>query len=211
MRALSAFLLLLALCASAAAERTSAEGAYSLDELSRTIVPTGKMHCPKVEMTRYKGDTLRFHKPVYIYKDFQAPLQELESIAVEVATEVYGRAPRKIVHIGTYNCRRIRKIPDLLSEHGLGNAIDIEGFDFGPAASGDERARAPSRRLRRSFQVRVAKHWDNDKSAQHAVFLRRFTEVLLERDVFRVYLGPAYPGHQDHFHFDIAPYRLVSL
>lgn len=187
------------------------ERTYALDTLERTIAPTGKMRCPSLEMTRYKGATLRFHKPVYIYKHFRAPLEELESIVMEVAIEIFGRPPRRIVHLGTYNCRRIRRIPDLLSEHALGNAIDIEGFDFGPATTRQERASAPTRRLRRAFKVRVDQHWDKRGFELHAEFLRRFTEVLLERDVFRVYLGPAFPGHADHFHFDVAPYRLVAL
>ncbi len=171
------------------------------------------MHCPKLEMVRHKGTHLRYHKPVFIYAGFQERLEQFESIAADVALEVYGRKPRRIVHIGTYNCRRIRKIPDLLSEHALGNAIDIEGFDFGPARGQDQRAAAPYRALRRGFSIRVDKHWDRDKGvgAVHAKFLHELTERLLGDDVFRVLLGPAYPGHQDHFHFDLAPYRLVSL
>ncbi len=192
---------------------------YPLDSLSRTISPRGKMPCPKLDMVRHKGTHLRYHKPVFIYAGFQAPLERFEAIASEVATEVYGRKPRRIVHLGTYNCRRIRRIPDLLSEHALGNAIDIEGFDFGPARGKDERSASPHKRLRRSFSVRVDKHWDREQgepdlhgvSALHAEFLRSLTERLLEDDVFRVLLGPAYPGHQDHFHFDLAPYRLVAI
>jgi hypothetical protein len=59
----------------------------------------------------------------------------------------------------------------------------------------------------------VDKHWDKEKgvSAIHARFLRELTDRLIEDDTFRVLLGPAFPGHQDHFHFDLAPYRLVQL
>ncbi len=186
---------------------------YPLDTLSRTISPRGKMACPKLEMTRHKGTSVRYHKPVYIYAGFQGPLERFEAITAEVAMEVYGRKPKRIVHVGTYNCRRIRRIPDLLSEHALGNAIDIEGFDFGPAKGASEREASPHKRLRRGFSVRVDKHWEREHgvSALHSEFLRTLTERLLKEDVFRVLLGPAYPGHQDHFHFDLAPYRLVVI
>jgi hypothetical protein len=30
-------------------------------------------------------------------------------------------------------------------------------------------------------------------------------------DIFRVLLGPAFPGHKTHFHFDVAPWRLVDI
>lgn len=186
---------------------------YPLDGMSRTISPRGRMSCPKLEMTRHRGTHVRYHKPVFIYRGFQEKLEAFEAIVAEVAKDTYGRAPRRIAHLGTYNCRRIRRIPDLLSEHALGNAIDVEGFDFGPASGKVERMDAPHRRLRRGFKVRVDSHWDATRgvNALHATFLRALTERLLKEDVFRVMLGPAYPGHQDHFHFDLAPYRLIAL
>lgn len=195
------------------AAEDAVETTYPLDSLSRTISPRGRMKCPKLEMTKHRGTHVRYHKPVYIYEGFQEKLEAFEAIVAEVAKETYGRAPRRIAHLGTYNCRRIRRIPDLLSEHALGNAIDVEGFDFGPASGAIERGDAPHRRLKRSFQVRVDGHWDATRGVNtiHATFLRTLTERLLEEDVFRVLLGPAYPGHQDHFHFDLAPYRLVAL
>lgn len=197
------------------ASSTETEGAdtYPLDSLDREISPHGKMTCPKLEMTKHRGTHLRYHKPVLIYAGFKDRLERFEAIASEVALEVYGRKPKRIVHIGTYNCRRIRKIPDLLSEHALGNAIDIEGFDFGPARGKSEREGSPHRALRGGFKVRIDKHWEQERgpSAVHAKFLSTLTERLLDDDVFRVLLGPSYPGHKDHFHFDLAPYRLVSL
>ncbi len=191
----------------------NAEIDYSLDSLERVANPKGKMICPKVEMTRHKGGTVRYHKPVYVYVDFKERLVAFENIVAEVAIEVYGRAPKKIKHQGTFNCRRIRRFPDLLSEHALGNAIDVEGFDFGRAKGSDEQAESPHRSLQRGFKVRVGKHWDRERGvgAIHSNFLHKLTERLIEKDTFRVLLGPAWPGHKSHFHFDLAPYRLIEL
>lgn len=199
--------------ASAQADSVESLTPYSLDTVTRITSTEGKLRCPKLEMVRYRGDQVRYHKPVYIYKDFESHLLAFEKALSDVAIEVYGRAPRRIKHVGTYNCRRIRRYPYLLSEHALGNAIDVEGFDFGPAKGKTERAASPHRSLRRGFQIRIDKHWDKEKgvSSIHSGFLRKLTERLLEEDTFRVLLGPAFPGHKDHFHFDLAPYRLVDL
>ena len=35
--------------------------------------------------------------------------------------------------------------------------------------------------------------------------------VIARPEVFRTVLGPAYPGHHNHFHLDCAPYRVVEV
>ena len=184
---------------------------YPLDEIERRVPPTGRLQCPDVAMSTYRGEHIRYHRPVRVYEGFIPHLARFERIAAEVATELYGRAPRRIAHLGTFNCRRIRKLPGWLSEHTLGNAIDVEGFDFGPA-KGAAHEGLP-RQLRRGFKVRVLRHWNGQGPVDklHSEFLRRLTDRLLEDDVFRVMLGPAYPGHANHFHFDMAPYELIEL
>jgi hypothetical protein len=218
-RILVSFAILMALAAVASAEKADAEVdaeaeelAYGLDDVSREVAERGKVRCPKIEMVRYRGDTIRYHKPVRVYVGFRDKLREFEKVVEETAVEVYGRKPRRIRHIGTYNCRRIRSYPTYISEHGLGNAIDVEGFDFGPAPRAT-RKQTP-RKLRRGFKVRVEKHWNAKKgvNATHAKFLKLLAERLVEReDIFRVLLRPAYPGHQDHFHFDVSPWRIVEI
>jgi hypothetical protein len=81
-----------------------------------------------------------------------------------------------------------------LSEHSLGNAIDILGVDFA------------------TFQVRVKRHWHaRGKEAIHARFLRTLARRVIADGRFRVVLGPSHRDHGDHFHFDMAPYRLVDV
>ena len=186
---------------------------YPLDTVGRVVPRRGPLRCPEVELVRYRGDTVRYHKPVKVFVGFRERLRLFEEVVRDAAVEVYGRAPRRIKHMGTYNCRRIKAYPFLLSEHALGNGVDVAGFDFGPAARGDERAKSLPRRLRRSFKVRVLKHWDGKGAAGrlHARFLRSLARRLIARpEVFRVMLGPGYPGHKNHFHFDCSPWRLVD-
>lgn len=188
-------------------------GSYPLDDTPRTVPARGRFRCPEVKLMRYRGDVIRYHKPVLVHVAFAERLRRFEEVVAETAREVYGRAPIRIRHLGTYNCRRIRGWPTFLSEHALGNGIDVEGFDFAPARSRAQRAAAPPS-LRGAFQVRVARHWNatGGIAAHHARFLRLLTERLVGReDIFRVLLGPAYPGHQNHFHFDVSPWRIVEL
>jgi hypothetical protein len=107
----------------------------------------------------------------------------------------------------------MRLYPTWVSEHALGNAIDIAGFDFGPAARGAELPSTLPQPLRRAFQVRLLTHWNAQGAAQtHSRFLRALAGAVIARpDVFHVVLGPAWPGHKNHFHLDHAPYRVVEV
>ena len=69
-----------------------------------------------------------------------------------------------------------------------------------------------SKRHRRGFKVRMKRHWDaTGRDERHARFLRTLAKRVIAADIFRVLLGPAWPGHDDHFHFDMAPYREVAI
>jgi len=212
-----AFLLVPLTMTAVASAQESPESAtlddYPLDSVSREVKPTGRVKCPKVELVRYRGDVIRYHKPVKVFVGFKDRLKKFEKVVEEVAIEVYGRAPRRIRHIGTYNCRRIGGYPTFISEHGLGNGIDIAGFDFGRLPRGEELPEGVSKRLKRSFKVRMLKHWDGKgRNAIHSRFLKTLARRLIARDdIFRVLLGPSYPGHKDHFHFDCSPWRIVEV
>jgi hypothetical protein len=189
---------------------------FPLDDLPRTVDPEGKIRCPKVDLVSHRGTAVRYHSPVRVYAGFKPRLELFEEVVRDVALEIYGRAPSKIRHLGTINCRRIRRWPAFLSEHGLGNAIDVAAFEFAPLK---RKAKAPTDlqpQLRRAFSVSVKRNWDADAAnalaLRHQRFLHTLATRLIERkDIFRVLLGPAYPGHQDHFHLDCAPWRLVDV
>jgi hypothetical protein len=188
--------------------------AYPLDAIARVLEPGESLPCRTgaLELVSYRGDRLRYQKAALIHPAFRGQLESFESIVAELALKHYGRVPRAIVHLGTYNCRVMRRYPSWVSEHALGNAIDIAGFDFGPAA----RDAAPSglpRPLRRAFRVRIERHWSaSGLESAHAAFLHELAEALADRpDVFHVVLGPGYPGHHNHLHLDHAPYRVVDF
>ena len=119
--------------ASMTADASAEVEAYPLDEVSRSVeTRRGKVICPKLPLKKYKGTAIPYHRNVWVHPAFIERLKRFESVAIDVAMEIYGRAPRRMKHIGAYNCRRIGGYPQYLSEHGLGNGIDVAGFDFGP-------------------------------------------------------------------------------
>lgn len=190
---------------------------YELDSIERHVEPSRsrKVRCTQEGLVLYRGETVRYQSAVTVNPAFRERLRRFESVVAEVATEFYGRAPRRIQHYGAYSCRTSRNRSYRLSEHALGNALDVVGFDFGPLGKKDPAFEAQPKPLRAPFNIRVARHWGKagDPVAEtHARFLRVLTQRLLERgDIFRGVVGPGYPGHDDHLHFDVAPWRYVRL
>jgi hypothetical protein len=184
---------------------------YPLDGLPRTIAATGPARCPTVPLVVYRGTSIRYDKSTRVHPAFAERLRLFEEVVGAVAREHFGRAPVALSHAGTYSCRRIGGYPTLLSEHGIGNGIDVVGFTF---AKLPRRAAAPRdlpHSLRGGFQVTMA-DWEREARSPRARFLDALARRLIaRRDIFRVLLGPAYPGHKGHFHFDVAPYRVVSI
>jgi hypothetical protein len=165
-------------------------------------------------MVRYSGTHLRYAGPLLVSEPFQQRLARFEAIAAEVAREVYGREPRRIRHYGAFSCRSTRNRRHVVSEHALGNELDVVGFDFASATKAAPLPAGLPRALRGHFQVRIARHWSatSETGAIHARFLALLTERLRDRrDVFRSMFGPGHGGHDDHLHLDASPWRYVDL
>jgi len=188
--------------------------AYPLDAFEREVLPDGPLPCPFVKLVDYRGDVIKYSSSTKVFAGFRDRLKEFEKVARDVGIEVYGRPPQRIVHVGTYSCRRVTSHANLISEHALGNAIDIAGFNFGPLPKGKSLPAGLSKDFKNGFEVRVLSHWKakTGHAAVHARFLKTLAERLVARkNIFRVLLGPGYPGHDNHFHFDVAPYRMVEI
>jgi len=197
-----------------AAADPKSKDTYPLDAFARETPPDGPVICPGIKMEDYRGDVIKYSSAARVFTGFRDRLKEFEKVARDVGVEVYGRPPIRVVHIGAYLCRRIAAYPELLSEHALGNAIDIAGFDFGPLPKGASLPEGLTKAFKNGFEVRVLSHWGKKTghAAVHARYLKTLAERLIARkDIFRVLLGPGYPGHNNHFHFDIAPYRMVQI
>jgi hypothetical protein len=184
---------------------------YPLDRLRRSSHGRAAS-CPKLELRRFRGETLQFLPSVRVIEPFRERLREFERVVREVSQRVYSRPPSAILVAASYGCRSVRGRQRRLSEHALGNAIDIAGFRFAPLGNGKAAKLPPA--LAQGFEVRVDQHWrgrGSDVRRRHSRFLHELTAALVKHDTFRTLLGPAHRDHSDHFHFDMAPQHYVDL
>jgi extensin-like protein len=187
---------------------------YALDEVDRVIRSGEPIACHPRGLVQHRGQVLPYQGAVVVDPAFRERLVRFEQLVVDVATEVYGRAPARLRHFGAYSCRSTRNRTQRLSEHALGNAIDVSGFDFARARKNQPLASGLPAQLARPFQVRVARHWTPDDeqpaAAIHARFLHELAQRLSDRsDVFRGMIGPSRSDHTDHLHLDMSPWHYV--
>jgi len=94
-----------------------------------------------------------------------------------------------VLHIGTFNCRKIGG-SDSLSQHGLGLAIDIWGFEDVDGAN-----------------YVLEQHWEHDTdtpSSRKAQVIYEIGQRMHEERVFNIVLTPNYnTAHDNHFHVDL--------
>ena len=81
------------------------------------------------------GGGLRFQPLARVNCAFAQRLVRFETIVQEEARSILKSPVASIVHLGTYNCRRMAAYPDLVSEHSFANAIDIATFVLRTAAA----------------------------------------------------------------------------
>ncbi len=185
-------------------------GAYALDAVPRHVAREADVECASEDMVRFRGGDVRYSPTARVHPDFVPRLEAFEEVLVDLAERHYGRAPRRLHHVGAYACRRSRGRTTRVSEHALGNALDLEGLDFGPLARDATLPEHLPRRLRRSFQVSVGSHWSprRERDRMHADFLHALADTLRDRpDIFRGMVGPPRPRHHGHLHLDAAPWR----
>jgi hypothetical protein len=212
----SVWLLGLALSSCTWAELNQLAGEpYTLDAVDRTPKESGP-RCHPESLIRYRGTWLQLEPPSPVAPPFASRLERFEELLMQLGPQVYGRAPTKILHAGTYACREVAGRPEHLSEHALGNAIDVTGFLFPalPAASA-QKAQLPPR-LRGAFTVTVFRDYEppphpTEVTAYHQRFFARLTRELKQGDVFRGVIGPPDSAHRTHLHLDMAPWTYRRL
>ena len=103
------------------------------------------------------------------------------------ALEHLVKGVRRIQHLGTYNCRKVRGSVRRMSQHACANAIDVSGFVL------DDGAR-----------VSVERDWPREDAKGR--FLRALKQPTC--DAFNVTLTPDKDArHKNHFHLDVGLWR----
>jgi hypothetical protein len=122
-------------------------------------------------------------------------LARFETALQQEAARVLGRRVVRITQLGTYSCRKMARFPKLVSEHSYGNAIDIQSFVL------DDGQR-----------VNVRADFGSPAEVPDAAkprFLRGLARRLFDDGLFSVVLTPYFDrNHADHFHLDLARYRV---
>jgi hypothetical protein len=186
--------------------------AYPLDALPRYTDPRTPLACEPEALVLHRSKALRY--TVRTHPAFAERLERFDAFVAKLATQHYGRPPRKLLHRGAFACRSTRGRRERISEHALGNALDFQGLDFGPLPRKALAPQSMPKALRRALQVRVLAHWTprREVDAYHAAFLHRLAEELRGRpDIFRGIVGPPRPRHHDHLHLDAAPWRYAMF
>jgi hypothetical protein len=83
---------------------------------------------PEGVAIRRGGAGLRFQPLARVNCAFAQRLERFQAIMQEEARNIFKSPVASIVHLGTYNCRRMAAYPDWVSEHSFANAIDIATF-----------------------------------------------------------------------------------
>lgn len=205
-------------CAAGTWQRLTGDS-YELDSVPRSATSSEPgITCHPELLQVYRGEAVRLEPPVSIAAPFQPRLARFEALVTEVGVRVYGRAPSRILNAGAYACRAVEHRQGRLSEHALGNALDVTGFRFPPlpaAAKTDGGAPAAPRpalprALERGFTLTVARDFggggrDDEAAQKHREFFQALVAALRQQNIFRGMLGPADPRHQTHLHLDMGP------
>jgi hypothetical protein len=141
------------------------------------------------------GAGLLFQPQARVNCAFAQRLERFETVVQEEARHILKSPVTSIVHLGTYNCRRMAAYPDWASEHSFANAIDVATFV-----------------LKNGRRVEVERDWvppEKPALTRAAQFLRLLTRRLYDEKVFSVVLTPSFDAHhKNHLHLDGAPYNV---
>jgi hypothetical protein len=171
----------------------AADAPYALDEVSRVADPAAP--CPEVPLVDYEGEIATWRPALRVHRAFVPRVRALERAVADAARDVYGRTPSRLLSPSSYRCSTVRDRPERISEHALGNAVDLRGIQFDVDGGTSE--------------IAVRDHWGADDL--HGRFLRRIVRLVVERGIVRGVIGPPARDHLDHFHFDMGPSRFVDV
>jgi hypothetical protein len=142
---------------------------------------------------RISRSAISWNRPATMGCQLAARLWGFETTVLQpAARRTLGRTVRKLSHAGAYDCRGERGgRPERLSEHALGRAIDITGFELDDGSV-----------------VSVLKDWRG--SGAKSEFLHQVAAGACQ--VFSVVITPNHNAlHSDHLHMDIGPYKLCGM
>lgn len=145
--------------------------------------------CGVLWAVRVNGSATQWNRPLLMSCQLAGRINDFETMAVQpLAQSLLNQPVRKMFNAGSYDCRGVRgNHSERLSQHALGRAIDLTGFELADGTV-----------------VSVRRDWPG--KGPKAVFLRQLAKAAC--GIFNVVITPDGNAlHRDHFHLDIGPYK----
>lgn len=185
-------------------------GQACLAELGRAhaafqpLASFGEGRCSIANPVRLTGGSMAWNHPGVLTCEMARRLVEFEAEVVQpLARRYFGQGVKRLNHFGTYDCRTRRTETSVaaarlgtsrggrLSEHAMGRAIDLAGFQ-----------------LEDGTEISVKHDWR--AGGARGGFLHALARASCDR--FSVVLTPNHDRlHQDHIHLDIGPHTLCGI
>lgn len=153
--------------------------------------------CGAPQAVVYKGRKggVRWSSAPVVSCTLALALARFEQLADEEARRAFGVGLRSIEHGGTYNCRKMARFRGIVSEHSYANAIDLRSFRLGDGR-----------------KISVLQHFGRparEPTSAEGRFLRTLARKAYDGGIFSVVLTEFFDTlHRDHFHVDMARYRV---
>ncbi len=153
--------------------------------------------CGAKQVVRYQKSPskIRYSSAPRVTCGVARALLKLEAIVQEEAQRLFNKPVIAMQQLGTYNCRSIAAYPDWVSQHSFANAIDIKTFT-----------------LKGGKTILVEKSYGRGPDVpkhKEGQFLRAVVRRAVDEGVFTVVLTPNFNrAHWNHFHFDLASYKV---
>jgi hypothetical protein len=136
--------------------------------------------------------SIRYNSAPLVTCGMALALARFEEVVTAEALSKFNQRVVAIEQGGTYSCRKMARFSSMVSEHSYANAIDIRSF-----------------RLENGRVISVLRHFDAPAGRPQGEFLRTLARRLYDEDVFSVVLTVRFDRlHRDHFHLDLARYRV---
>jgi len=149
---------------------------------------------PQVVVYRGIANGVRWSSAPIVTCGMALALARFEAVLQE---EAFGHFQKRIVriqHLGTYACREMARY-DWVSEHSYANAIDLSVFE-----------------LENGRKISIERHFgrpDAEPQTNEGRFLRTLARRLYDDQVFSVVVTEFFDKlHHNHFHVDMARYRV---
>jgi hypothetical protein len=152
--------------------------------------------CGAPDVVVYRGSAakIRWSPEPIVTCGMALALARFETLTQEEAGRVFARRITKIEQGGTYSCRKMARFA-MVSEHSYANAIDVRAFV-----------------LQNGRRITVEHEFGalaSEPRTPAGLFLRALPRRAFDDGLFSVVLTRFFDElHRDHFHLDMARYRI---